>query len=49
MSCEHNTAMRCPCTYSCKNQGKCCACIAQHIKLGNLPVCLAEIAKERPE
>ena len=39
MACEHNVAMECPCTYACKNNGKCCACIAAHAPRGQFPAC----------
>jgi hypothetical protein len=39
MSCEHNKQIDCPCTYSCGNNGKCCACVAYHVKNGEFPAC----------
>jgi hypothetical protein len=39
MSCESNTSMSCPCTYSCGRRGKCCACVAYHSKGGEFPAC----------
>ena len=39
MSCEHNKSMKCPCTYSCARRGKCCECIAYHIRGGEFPAC----------
>ena len=39
MSCEHNKALKCPCTYSCAKHGKCCACIAYHAPGGEFPAC----------
>lgn len=36
----------CPCpSATCQNKGKCCACVANHVKRGNLPVCLRPIAE----
>lgn len=29
----------CPCTAPCANHGKCCACVAYHRGLGELPGC----------
>lgn len=39
MSCEQNHSMQCPCTYSCRKHGKCCACLAYHQKNGEFPAC----------
>ena len=39
MSCETNKSMKCPCTYSCGKHGKCCECIAYHLKGGEFPAC----------
>ena len=39
MSCQTNKSMKCPCTYSCSNRGKCCACIANHAPCGEFPAC----------
>ncbi|MCL2163152.1 MAG: hypothetical protein FWH55_01905 [Oscillospiraceae bacterium] len=40
MSCENNKSIKCPCTYSCGNHGKCCACIAYHVKFSEFPACV---------
>jgi len=47
MSCPHNTSMECPCTYSCANHGKCCACLASHQKSGEFPACFFSAQAER--
>ena len=39
MSCDGNKAMKCPCTYSCSKRGKCCDCVAYHLKNGEFPAC----------
>ena len=39
MACEHNTAMKCTCTYSCSRRGKCCECLAYHQRAGEFPAC----------
>ena len=39
MSCENNKSMKCPCTYSCHRRGKCCDCVAYHLKCGEFPAC----------
>ena len=39
MHCENNKSMKCPCTYSCPRNGKCCECIAYHTKGGEFPAC----------
>jgi len=39
MACETNKSMQCPCTFSCGNHGKCCACVAYHVKSGEFPAC----------
>ncbi|MDR0325797.1 MAG: DUF6485 family protein [Oscillospiraceae bacterium] len=39
MSCEHNKSMKCTCTYNCPRRGKCCECIAYHLKGGEFPAC----------
>ena len=47
MTCEHNTSMDCPCTYSCSKHGKCCACVASHQKNGEFPACFFSAETER--
>ena len=47
MSCENNNAMKCPCTYSCNNHGKCCACVAYHQQDGEFPACFFSKAAEK--
>ena len=39
MSCENNKSMKCPCTYPCSRRGKCCECIAYHLKGGEFTAC----------
>ena len=39
MTCEHNKAMKCPCTYNCPKHGKCCECLANHVPNGQFPAC----------
>ena len=39
MPCDTNTSIQCPCTYSCNNHGKCCACVAYHTRDGEFPAC----------
>ena len=39
MSCPHNTAIKCPCTYSCGKHAKCCECIAYHLRSDEFPAC----------
>jgi hypothetical protein len=44
---EKNLA-RCNCTYEpCSRKGRCCECIAYHLKLGELPACLFPPEVER--
>ena len=47
MSCSTNKSMDCPCTYSCPNHGKCCACLANHVPYGELPACVFSKEAER--
>jgi len=47
MSCNTNKSMKCPCTYSCHNHGKCCACIAYHINDGEFPACFFSKTAEK--
>ena len=39
MSCQQNTAIVCPCTYSCNRHGKCCECVAYHLRASQFPAC----------
>jgi hypothetical protein len=39
MSCEHNTSIKCNCTYSCSKHGKCCDCVTYHRRAGEFPAC----------
>ena len=39
MSCQHNTSIKCPCTYSCGRRGKCCECLAYHLRSDGFPAC----------
>jgi len=51
MACEHNTSIKCPCTYSCGKHGKCCECVAYHLRSGEFPACFfsekAEVSYDR--
>jgi len=47
MACENNKAMTCPCTYSCGKRGKCCECIAYHLRGGEFPACFFSAAAEK--
>ena len=46
MTCETNTSIECPCTYSCEKHGKCCACIAYHRPYGEFPACFFRVETE---
>ena len=46
MSCENNKSMKCNCTYSCPRRGKCCECLAYHIRSGEFPACFFSKAAE---
>ncbi len=37
--CSNQHPCSCPST-SCENHGKCCDCVANHQKMGNLPMCM---------
>ena len=39
MACEHNTSIKCNCTYSCSKHGKCCECVAYHRGSGEFRAC----------
>jgi hypothetical protein len=39
MSCQQNTAMKCTCTYPCSRHGKCCECVAYHLRSNAFPAC----------
>jgi len=39
MGCEHNKTMKCTCTYSCPRRGKCCDCLAYHLRNNEFPAC----------
>ncbi len=47
MPCENNKSMECPCTCSCGNRGKCCACVAAHAGAGEFPACFFSKEAER--
>ena len=47
MTCEHNNAINCPCTYACDKYGKCCACIVYHNRDGEFPACFFSKAMEK--
>ena len=48
MSCEYNTSTICPCANnSCNHRGKCCACVANHIRKGDSPACLRSKEAEK--
>jgi len=37
----------CTCTYDCDKRGNCCACVAYHRGLGQIPGCFFPAAAER--
>jgi len=40
MECRQASNLKkCPCTYDCKLKGKCCECLASHLKSKELPAC----------
>ncbi len=39
MPCDHNKAIKCNCTYSCPRHGKCCECVAYHLRAKEFPAC----------
>ena len=40
MECHQSVnAKKCPCTYDCELKGKCCECLAYHLKNKELPAC----------
>ncbi len=43
--CPHNPDIECPCPKDCPRHGKCCACVAHHCNMGNLPRCLRDLAQ----
>ena len=47
MACEHNSSMKCTCTYDCPRRGKCCACLANHVGSGDFPACFFTPAGEK--
>ena len=47
MSCENNTSMKCPCTYPCSKNGKCCDCVAYHLRSGEFPACFFSAKAEK--
>ena len=47
MACESNKSMVCPCTYSCNKRGKCCECIAYHLRNGEFPACFFSAEAEK--
>ena len=48
MNCQHNKAINCNCTYSCSRHGKCCECVAYHIRSSEFPACFyTKIAEAR--
>ena len=47
MGCENNKSMKCPCTYSCDNHGKCCACVVHHQRGGEFPACFFSTKMEK--
>ena len=46
MNCNHNIAIKCPCTYSCSKHGKCCECVAYHLRMEQFPACFFSKAAE---
>ena len=47
MACEHNSSIKCTCTYDCPRHGKCCACLANHVGSGDFPACFFTPAGEK--
>ncbi|MCL2878493.1 MAG: DUF6485 family protein [Acidobacteria bacterium] len=47
MTCETNTSMECNCTYRCDKHGKCCECIAYHVRGGEFPACFFSAEAEK--
>jgi hypothetical protein len=47
MACDNNKAMKCNCTYSCPRRGKCCECLAYHIRSGEFPACFFSAEAEK--
>jgi hypothetical protein len=39
MGCANNASIKCPCTYSCPLRGKCCECVASHLRASEFPAC----------
>jgi len=40
MECKQKVnSKNCPCTYDCDLKGKCCECLADHLKNKELPAC----------
>jgi len=39
MICQNNISIKCPCTYPCNKNGKCCECVAYHLRSGGFPAC----------
>jgi len=39
MTCPHNSTIKCTCTYPCSRHGKCCECVAYHLKSNGFPAC----------
>ncbi|MDR2514228.1 MAG: hypothetical protein LBD02_03345 [Christensenellaceae bacterium] len=42
--CSNTHDCSCP-SADCKNHGRCCECVANHMKGGSLPVCMRQIGK----
>lgn len=36
---QKNNLKKCPCTYDCELKGKCCECLAYHLKHKELSAC----------
>jgi len=47
MPCENNKSMTCPCTYPCSKNGKCCECVAYHLRSGEFPACFFSAKAEK--
>jgi len=47
VACENNQSMKCTCTYSCANHGKCCACVAYHQRNDEFPACFFSAKMEK--
>ena len=48
MECKQKANLKnCPCTYHCELKGKCCECLASHLKDKELPACCFTLQTEK--